>query len=96
MKIIKKLIMLITLLCVGLFVSGCSVLTPYLDKAAELSVEASTKTLETSVYYLCDRSRSGDLIRRYPNTKELKRHFEWCLAQQKIKQSIAPRGIGND
>lgn len=76
--------------------TACSVVSPYIDKAAQMSVESSTKTLEASIYYLCDRARAGDLIRRYPDEEELMRHYKWCLDQNKAKQSIAPKELPNE
>jgi hypothetical protein len=88
MKILIKCLLFIALISV-LF--SCSVVSPYLDKAAEMSVETSTKTLQASVYYQCDRARIGDLIRRYPDMNELMSHINWCLSQSQKKQYVAPK-----
>lgn len=96
MKNIKDLIMSIVFICTILVLSACSAINPYLEKAAEASIETSTKALEAAVFYECDRARIGDLMRRYPAVDDLMAHLQWCANKKKSVEWGAPKVTNND
>ena len=84
----KKVMLII---CIIITLSACSAINPYLDKAAGMSIETSTKALEAAVFYECDRARIGDLMRRYPDVDDLMGHLQWCANKSRNNEWVAPK-----